>query len=125
KLLDKMLSMIGLRREDVYITNVVKCRPVGPDGRDRTPVEEEVKACSIYLKQQLLLIEPELVVVLGSTALNYFVPGASVQRYRGRFVRHGSFVLFVTYHPAAAFYKPELREAMEEDFRRLGSAIAR
>jgi len=125
KFLDRLLSSIGLRREEVYITNVVKCRPVGPDGGDRTPTEEEVKACGVYLKQQLLLIEPELVVALGSTALNYFIPGGAVHEYRGRFVRQGSFVLFATYHPAAAFYKPELREAIEEDFERLGRAIVR
>lgn len=123
KVLEEMLALIGLKRKDVYITNVVKCRPVGGDGKDRPPSEEEVAACSFHLKQQILLLKPELIVTLGATALKYFYPGAYVSELRGRFLEYDETMIFPTYHPAAVFRKPELREVMRQDFLYLGRHI--
>lgn len=123
KVLEEMLALVGLKRKDVYITNVVKCRPVGGDGKDRPPSEEEVAACSFHLKQQILLLKPELIVTLGATALKYFYPGAYVSELHGRFLEYDGAMIFPTYHPAAIFRKPELREVMRQDFLYLSGHI--
>lgn len=125
KVLDDMLAVAGLKREEVYITNVVKCRPIGENGRDRTPTDEEVAACSLHIKQQLLIINPKLVIALGATALRYFFPGSYMQECHGRFIRQGNTVVFPTYHPAATFYKRELLDTIRRDFALLGEHIHR
>lgn len=98
QLLDKMLKAIGLVRGDVYIANIVKCRP--PE--NRVPTDIEAKACLPYLRRQVKLISPEIIVCLGTTAAKYIIdPDARVTRDRGRWIEKGGFSMLATYHPAA------------------------
>lgn len=123
-LLNEMLKLAGLNREEVFITNVVKCRP--PNNRD--PAEEEVEACKPYLLRQLKVIQPEIVVCLGrhSARVLFELAGLrfeSVMRARGeprRLTVSGLEILCLpTLHPAAALYNPRLRNLLEADFRAL------
>jgi uracil-DNA glycosylase family 4 len=110
KLLDNMLSAMGLRRgENAYIANIVKCRPAGPDGRDRPPTAEEAAACRPYLERQIALIQPTLLVALGKTAGLSLVggdPDTPVAQLRGKVHRYRDLPLIVTYHPAYLLRKP-------------------
>ncbi len=120
KYLNKMLEDIGMNRDDVYITNVVKCRP--PNNRD--PLPEEVEACFKYLDAQLKMIKPLLLVTLGRHSMARFLPGFRISDIHGQAKRvTGIFsekqVIFPLYHPAAALYNPALRTTLEEDMRKL------
>lgn len=119
KVLDQLLKSIGLRRQDVYIANTVKCRPRTPEDENRQPDEEEVEACRRFLEQQLLIVDPEVVVTLGAVPLQWFLPRCSVGEVHGRPREADGLVIFPTYHPAATFRKPELREVLKEDFMKL------
>ncbi len=124
RLLTELLEMIGLRREEVFITNVVKCRP--PNNRD--PRDEEIRACSPYLIRQIQLIRPRVIVALGRHSAR-FLFGEAGLRWGSMSSMHGKSYdavvagvpvkLMATYHPAAALYNPRLRGVLEEDFRRL------
>jgi DNA polymerase len=97
-LLEKMLRAASMRREQVYIANIVKCRPPA----NRTPAETEAKACLPYLRRQVRLINPKIIVCLGTTAAKYIIdPDARVTRDRGKWVERGGFSMLATYHPAA------------------------
>lgn len=104
KLLDNMLLAMGLRRgSNAFITNIVKCRPTGPDGRDRPPTPEEAAACLPYLQRQIALIQPAIIVALGKTAalsLLGLEPDTPVGSLRGKVHRYAGLPLVVTYHPA-------------------------
>ncbi len=123
RVLDQMLDLAGLSRRDVYVTNVVKCRPVAEDGSDRKPQDGEVAACAGFLKKQLLLLDPALVIACGATAFEWFMPGLVLGGHRGRLVRAEGWLVYPVYHPAAALYRPEMRAAMEDDWRRLGELL--
>lgn len=97
-LLTKMLSSIGLARDEVYITNIVKCRP--PD--NRTPSLEEALACKPHLRAQTALVRPQIILLMGSTALqNTLSPEARITKERGKWTERKGFWLLPTYHPAA------------------------
>ncbi len=114
KLLEQLLASIGLHRRDVYITNIVKCRP--PQNRD--PLPEEVTACAPYLERQLALINPALVLVLGRHALARLLPGqTSISRLHGKLIEREGRTYMPMYHPAAALYNSLLLKTLEEDFR--------
>jgi len=120
KYLTQMLEGIGLKREDVYITNVVKCRP--PNNRD--PLPEEVEACFKYLDAQIKLIKPLVLVTLGRHSMARFLPGLRISEIHGQAKRvKGMFsekqIVFPLYHPAAALYNPGLRATLELDMRKL------
>ncbi|MHA1351323.1 MAG: uracil-DNA glycosylase [Candidatus Heimdallarchaeaceae archaeon] len=102
KLLDAMLSEIGLERKEVSILNVVKCRPVTEDGKNRIPSQTEINICSsTWLKHQLEYLQPKLIVTLGSVALKYFFPKAKVTKEVGLFkTTNEGFTVFSTFHPA-------------------------
>jgi len=128
KLLDSLLTLIGIERSQVYITNVVKCRP--PDNRE--PLDDEVKACNPYLRKQISMIRPKVIVALGRIAGRtlYEMAGlkwSSIRVARGRIERvkvgDVNVSLVVTYHPAAALYNPGLREELEEDFKNIISSL--
>ena len=113
KLLDKLLERIGLGRDTVYITNVLKCRP--PQNRD--PMPNEAEACLPYLRAQYKLIQPKAVLILGRHALQRMLPGiGSISRVHGQiFIRSG--VAFMpVYHPAAALHNGSLVRELEQDF---------
>ena len=113
KLLDTLLGRIGLSRSDVYITNVLKCRP--PMNRD--PMPNEVEACSPYLKQQLEMIKPKVVLILGRHALERLMPGqGSISRIHGSLIRRGEVAYIPLYHPAAALHNGSLVADLERDF---------
>ncbi|MCP4543346.1 MAG: uracil-DNA glycosylase [Chloroflexi bacterium] len=115
KLLDQLLTGIGLARTDVFITNVVKCRP--PDNRN--PRKKEIAACRPFLDQQLALIKPRLAITLGRFSLAQFAPDVRISDVHGQAQRLDDLVLYPVYHPAAAFHRLAWREALEEDFRRI------
>jgi uracil-DNA glycosylase len=113
KLLDTLLARIGLGRADVYITNVLKCRP--PMNRD--PMPNEVEACSPYLQRQLELVQPKVVLILGRHALERLMPGqGSISRIHGSLIRRGDVAYVPLYHPAAALHNGALVADLERDF---------
>lgn len=124
RLLDRLLEASGLSRDQIFITNIVACRPPG----NRTPRVAEVRAHAPWLEEQLRLIEPELLVTLGRVALNYFIPGARITDLRGTpqtIERSGrSITLLPLFHPAAALRRPELVPVLESDFALLAELLA-
>ena len=122
KLLDTLLARIGLGRLDVYITNVLKCRP--PQNRD--PMPNEVESCSPYLARQLALIKPKVVLVLGRHALERLLPGqGSISRIHGSLIRRGDVAYVPLYHPAAALHNGALVADLEHDFDRVKQYLDR
>lgn len=113
--LTDLLAGIGLRREDVYITNMVKCRP--PSNRDPQPAE--MSACADYLDSQIALIDPKVIVTLGRFSFGKFFPGRSISRERGKPRMWNGRMIYPMYHPAATLHNPRLRPALENDFRNL------
>lgn len=119
KLLEQLLGLAGLTRQEVYITNVVKCRP--PENRDPLPVE--VEACRKYLEQQIDTIKPKLIVTLGRYSLSWFYPRDSISKVHGAIrERDGTYYVHM-YHPAAALHNGSLRKVIEEDFRKIARAL--
>lgn len=120
KLLEELLGTIGLKREDVYITNVVKFRP--PQNRDPTPEEKE--ACLPFLQLELSIIRPKVVVPLGRHALLHFFAKLSISEAHGKPQRlTDGLTVFPIYHPAAALHNPGLRQALKDDFQALGAFL--
>lgn len=115
KFLDELIKSIGVKREDVFIANVVKCRPPG----NRDPFPDEIKACSPYLEKQIKLIKPKLIVTLGRHSMERFVPGKKISQDHGKPFRVNGQVYFPSYHPAAALYRGNLREELEADFKKI------
>ena len=113
--LEELLASIGLRRQDVYIANMVKCRP--PQNRD--PLPAEIGACSKYLNRQIELIDPALIITLGRFSLARFFPGESISRARGRLREKDGRHIYPIMHPAAALYRQEMRNSIVEDFMRI------
>jgi DNA polymerase len=128
QLLERLLGSIGLHREDVYIANIVKCRP--PNNRPPTP--REIEACSPHLERQLEIIRPKIIAPMGNTAIGYMTSRLGLKPVRisamhGRAIEAeapwGRVVLFPLYHPAAALYTKELEKIMERDFAALGRLL--
>jgi uracil-DNA glycosylase len=119
-LLDTLLESISLSRSDVFITNIVKCRP--PGNRDPLPDEKETCA-STYLDRQLSLIQPSLIITLGRHALSHFIPNLSIGEVHGKPKRFKGTVYLPLYHPAAALYNSSLRTTLFQDFQIIPSLI--
>ena len=119
KLLGEMLQSIGMARSDTYITNIVKYRP--PDNRD--PVLEEIAAFMPYLKEQIEVIEPELIVFLGRHAMNVFFPALKISQVHGSPKRLSGQVYLPLYHPAAALYNGSMRQTLAEDFAKIPAIL--
>lgn len=120
KLLEEMLNSIKLKKEDVFITNVVKCRPPG----NRDPFPDEIETCWPYLVEQIKIIKPKLIVTLGRHALEKFIPGLGISQVHGQAKRReipelGKLIFYPLYHPAAALYQGNLKETLEEDFKKI------
>jgi uracil-DNA glycosylase family 4 len=120
KFLDELLALAGLRRADVFITNVVKCRP--PNNRD--PLEAEIDACKTWLDQQLEIVQPRVVVTLGRYSMGRYFPGESISRIHGQPRPAGSVTVVPMFHPAAALHQQRYRSLIEDDFRRLPEILA-
>lgn len=119
KFLEELLASVGLKRSDVYITNVVKCRP--PNNRD--PLPEEVDACRKHLSEQIATIRPRLIVTLGRHSLAWFFPRDTISKVHGQ-VREKDGIHFLhMYHPAAALHSGGLRQTILDEFRRLPDAL--
>jgi DNA polymerase len=124
-LLVKLLASIGWRREDVFITNVVKCRP--PDNRDPQP--DEIAACAPYLRRQLEVLDPAVVVTLGRFSMATFMPGARISQAHGTVgpvdpaTGAGSALVFAMYHPAAALRTPAIERESYADIAMVPSAL--
>lgn len=126
KFLAEMLESIGLKREDIYITNVVKYRP--PNNRD--PLPDEIDACMPWLHEQIKIIEPKVIVTLGRHAMEHFIPGKKISEVHGQAFRRtfpdiGPQVFFALYHPAAALYNGGMRGTLIEDFKKIPKVIER
>jgi uracil-DNA glycosylase family 4 len=117
--LDELLESIGLKREQVFIANVIKCRPPG----NRDPLPEEIEACKPYLDRQIDLIQPKLVVTLGRFSMARAFPKARISRIHGQPRKIGGLLYYPMYHPAAALHQPSLRRTVEEDMRRIPELI--
>ena len=119
RLLEDLLSSIGLRRDQVYIGNVIKCRP--PENRD--PLPQEINACRKWLDRQIEIISPRVVATLGRYSMNCYFPGQSISRIHGQPRRLGDVVVVPMYHPAAALHQGSLRRTIEEDFKKLPAIL--
>jgi len=120
KLLAEMLRTIGLKREDIYITNIVKYRP--PDNRD--PLPEEINACMPWLHAEIRIIKPKVIVTLGRHAMEHFIPGQKISKVHGEVFEKkipdiGTQRVFILYHPAAALYRGSLRATLIKDFKKI------
>jgi len=116
QLLTRLLESVGLQRSDLYICNVLKCRP--PANRD--PMPEEVEACAHFLDAQVELIRPDVILLLGRHALQRILPGAAgISRSHGTRIRDRGRVYVPLYHPAAALYQGSLLETLQDDMRRV------
>lgn len=118
--LEQLLASIGLRREQVYITNVVKSRPPG----NRDPLPAEVFACRPWLERQIELICPKIIVTLGRYAMAMFFPGKSISKIHGTAQKRDSVIYYAMYHPAAALHQQSLRRTIEEDMLKIPSLLA-
>ena len=119
KFLDELLAAGGVKREDVFITNVVKCRPPG----NRDPLPEELAACSDYLDRQIEAINPRVIVTLGRFSMTKFLPGVRISDVHGQPFWKGGRLVVPMYHPAAALHQPSLKTQVERDFSRLSEFI--
>lgn len=118
--LNELLGCAGLRREDVFIANVLKCRPPG----NRDPRPEEIQTCTPYLREQTRTIDPEVLVTLGKFSTQFILKTqVGITRLHGRVQRAGKFLVFPVFHPAAALYDGAKREALENDFVTLGQVL--
>lgn len=119
KFLDEMLATINLKREDIYITNIVKYRP--PNNRD--PLPEEKEAFLPYLQAQLEIIQPILVITLGRHSMNCFLPDLQISKVHGQPKRYKGMVYLPLFHPAAALYNGGMRQTLLDDFSRIPDII--
>jgi uracil-DNA glycosylase family 4 len=118
--LDELLTSIGLKRSEVYICNMLKCRP--PENRD--PLPQEINACQKWLDRQIELISPRVIVPLGRHALARFFPRESIGKIHGTWQKQGGVIYFAMYHPAAALHQQSLRRTIEADFQKLPQLLA-
>jgi uracil-DNA glycosylase family 4 len=115
KYLTELLASVGLSRKDVFITNVVKCRP--PQNRD--PQEAELAACEDYLNRQIEAIQPKIIITLGRFSMAKYFPGGRITRIHGQPKRMGGRIYYPMFHPAAVLRNPKLRPEMEADMKRV------
>lgn len=115
KFLDQLLEQAGVTRADVFIANVVKCRP--PANRDPQP--EELQACNVYLDGQIEAINPSIIVTLGRISMGRYFPGAKITSVHGQMQKIDGRFIIPMYHPAAALHQPALRPAILADFAKL------
>jgi uracil-DNA glycosylase family 4 len=120
KFLEELLASIGMTREQVYIANVIKCRPPG----NRDPLTDELSACEPYLERQIQLVKPKVIVTLGRFSMYRYFPGAAISKIHGQPKRVGSTLVVPMFHPAAALHQPKWRPLVEADFKKLPGFIA-
>jgi uracil-DNA glycosylase family 4 len=109
--LEQLLDSIGLKREQVYIANVIKCRPPG----NRDPLPGEIQACSKWLNRQIEIINPKVIVTLGRYSMAKYFPNESISKVHGKAKRQSDIIYYAMYHPAAALHQASLRKVIEAD----------
>jgi len=114
------LASINMRREEVYICNVIKCRPPG----NRDPLPNEIESCQPYLDRQIELIRPRLIVTLGRHSMARYLPRASISKVHGQPTRLGGWVVLPLFHPAAALHQPKYRADIEHDILKIPEILA-
>ena len=119
RILDDLLQKAGIERSQVFITNVVKCRPPN----NRVPEDDEAVACRPYLDRQIALIKPKVICILGRTAYASLLGGSSITTNRGKIVEKAGQKYFLTFHPAAAIYNKSPLSALEADLKKLAKEI--
>jgi len=119
KKLSIALDEAGISRDDVYITNIVKCRPPN----NRVPKTSERETCQEYLKQEISIIKPEIICILGNTAFNSILGGSEITKFRGKVVRKDNLLYFLTIHPAATIYNQKLIDVLKSDIAKLFELI--
>jgi len=120
KYLEELLASVGLRREEVYITNIIKCRAPG----NRDPLPPEIQACSKYLERQIELISPKMIVTLGRYSMARFFPGEGISKVHGTWRKRDGRILFAMYHPAAALHQQSLKRTIEADMLKIPQVLA-
>jgi DNA polymerase len=120
KFLNELLALAGLKREDVFITNVVKCRPPG----NRDPLPDEIAACSDYLDRQIAALDPDVVVTLGRFSMARWFAGERISRIHGQPKKVAGRLIVPMYHPAAALHQATIKPQIEEDFAKLPKILA-
>ena len=119
-LLEELLESIGLRREDVYICNVIKCRAPG----NRDPLPEEIEACKKFLDRQVEIISPRMIVTLGRFSMERYFPGAKISQIHGQPRKIGGIIHYPMYHPAAALHQPKWRQVVKDDMSKIPQLLA-
>jgi uracil-DNA glycosylase family 4 len=115
KFLEELLAQAGLKRSDVWIGNVVKCRPPG----NRDPLPEELAACNEYLERQIAAIDPRIIITLGRFSMGKYMPGAKISSVHGQMRRIGDRFVIAMFHPAAALHQAALKPSILNDFAQL------
>ncbi len=115
KFLEELLAQAGLKRSDVWIGNVVKCRP--PNNRD--PMPDELAACNLYLERQIAAIDPKIIITLGRFSMGKFMPGVKITQVHGQMRKVGNRFVIAMFHPAAALHQAALKPAILADFGKL------
>jgi uracil-DNA glycosylase family 4 len=118
--LDRLLASINLNRQQVYIANVIKCRP--PDNRD--PLPTEIQNCCHWLDSQIEIIKPKMIVTLGRYSMARYFPGKTISKIHGTAVKRDNVIYFAMYHPAAALHQQSLRQDIEADMQKIPKLIA-
>ncbi len=118
--LDQLLASINLKREQVYIANVIKCRPSG----NRDPLPSEIHNCHRWLELQIELIHPRMIVTLGRYSMAMFFPGKSISKIHGTAQKQDNVIYYAMYHPAAALHQQSLRKVIEADMLKIPSILA-
>jgi len=119
KKLSIALDEAGISRDEVYITNIVKCRPPN----NRVPSTDERDTCKEYLKQEISIIKPKIICILGNTAFNSILGGSEITKFRGKVVRKDNLLYFLTIHPAATIYNQKLIDVLKNDIIKLFELI--
>jgi len=119
KKLSLALENVGISRDEVYITNTVKCRPP----KNRVPSTIERETCQEYLQKEIEIIQPKIICVLGNTAFGSILGGTEITKFRGKVGRKGKQLYFITIHPAATIYNQELIKVLKEDIKKLFELI--
>lgn len=115
KKLDWALENAGISRDSVYITNVVKCRPPN----NRVPTKQEKEMCQEYLKEEISMIKPKIICIMGNTAYSSILGGSDITKNRGKIIKKNSINYFLTIHPAAIIYNSKLQDVLKSDISKL------
>jgi uracil-DNA glycosylase len=115
KKLSSALENAGVSRDDIYITNIVKCRPPS----NRVPKTNERETCQEYLKQEISIIKPKIICILGNTVFNSILGGSEIMKYRGKVAQKDKQLYFISLHPAATIYNQKLVDVLKEDIKKL------